>query len=123
MPTSDFGWEVFPEGILQALKAMERYKRPLYITENGIADARDDIRSKFIIDHLQTLNKALNEEKIDIRGYFHWSLTDNYEWAKGFSMKFGLCAVNLDSKKRIKRKSAGIYKKIIENQEITEAEI
>ena len=123
MPTSDFGWEVFPEGILQALKAMERYKRPLYIMENGIADARDNLRPKFIIDHLQTLNKALNEEKIDVRGYFHWSLTDNYEWAKGFSMKFGLCAVNLDSKKRIKRKSAGIYKKIIEDQEITEADV
>jgi beta-galactosidase len=123
MPTSDFGWEVFPEGIIEALKAMERYERPLYIMENGIADARDDLRPKFIIDHLQTLNKALNEDKIDVRGYFHWSLTDNYEWAKGFSMKFGLCAVNLDSKKRIKRKSADIYKKIIENQEITEAEV
>jgi beta-galactosidase len=119
-PTSDFGWEVFPEGILHALKAMERYKRPLYITENGIADARDDIRPKFLVDHLQTLNKALNEEKIDVRGYFHWSLTDNYEWAKGFSMKFGLCTVNLDGKKRTKRKSADVYKKIIENQEITE---
>jgi beta-galactosidase len=123
MPTSDFGWEVFPEGLLEALKAMERYERPLYIMENGIADARDNIRPKFIIDHLQNLNKALNEEKIDVRGYFHWSLTDNYEWAKGFSMKFGLYAVNLESKKRIKRKSANIYKKIIENQEITEAEI
>jgi len=102
---------------------MERYKRPLYITENGIADARDNLRPKFIIDHLQTLNKALNEEKIDIRGYFHWSLTDNYEWAKGFSMKFGLYAVNLENKNRIKRKSANMYKKIIENQEITEADV
>jgi beta-galactosidase len=119
MSTSDFGWEIFPEGILEALKAMERYERPLYITENGTADAKDNIRPKFIIDHLQILNKAINEEKIDIRGYFHWSLTDNYEWAKGFTMKFGLCAVDLKTKKRIKRKSADIYKKIIENQEIT----
>lgn len=123
MPTSDFGWEVFPEGMLEALKAMKIYERPLYITENGIADARDDIRPEFIIDHLQTLNKVLNEEKIDIRGYFHWSLTDNYEWAKGFTMKFGLYAVDLKSKNRIKRKSADIYKKIIENQEITEVEV
>jgi beta-galactosidase len=123
MLTSDFGWEVFPEGILEALKAMERYERPLIITENGIADARDDLRPKFIVDHLQTLDRALNEEKIDVRGYFHWSLTDNYEWAKGFTMKFGLCAVNPDSKKRMKRKSADIYKKIIENREVTEANI
>jgi len=123
MPTSDFGWEAFPEGLLEALKAMERYNRPLYIMENGIADVRDDLRPKFIIDHLQILGRALNEEKIDIRGYFHWSLTDNYEWAKGFSMKFGLYAVDLQSKKRIKRKSANIYKKIIENQEIAESEV
>jgi beta-glucosidase/6-phospho-beta-glucosidase/beta-galactosidase len=90
------------------------------VTENGTADAKDHIRSKFITDHLQILHKALNEEKIDVRGYFHWSLTDNYEWAKGFSMKFGLYAVNLESKKRTKRKSADTYKKIIEDQEIKE---
>jgi beta-galactosidase len=123
MLTSDFGWEVFPEGILQALKAMEGYKRPLYVTENGLADARDNIRPKFIINHLQTLDRALNEEKINVRGYFHWSLTDNYEWAKGFNMKFGLYAVNLKTKNRTKRNSANKYKKIIENQEITEAEV
>jgi beta-galactosidase len=121
MPTSDFGWEIFPEGLLEALKAMKRYERPLYIMENGIADANDNIRPKFLIDHLQALDKAVNEEKIDVRGYFHWSLTDNYEWAKGFSMKFGLYAVNLENKSRRKRKSADVYKKIIENQEITEA--
>jgi beta-galactosidase len=122
MPTSDFGWEVLPEGILDALKAMERYERPLYVTENGTADAKDNIRPKFIIDHLQVLNRAINEEKIDVRGYFHWSLTDNYEWAKGFTMKFGLYAVNLDSKKRTKRKSADIFKKIAENQNMTESD-
>jgi beta-galactosidase len=119
-PTSDFGWEVFPEGLLESLRAMQRYERPLYVTENGTADAKDHIRSKFITDHLQILHKALNEEKIDVRGYFHWSLTDNYEWAKGFRMKFGLYAVNLESKKRTKRKSADVYRKIIEDQEIKE---
>jgi beta-galactosidase len=121
MPTSDFGWEVFPEGILEALKLMERYERPLYVMENGTADSKDGIRPRFIVDHLQTLDKALNE-KIDVRGYFHWSLTDNYEWAKGFGMKFGLCSVDLESKQRVKRKSADVYKKIIENQEVTEAQ-
>ncbi|MGQ9539345.1 MAG: family 1 glycosylhydrolase, partial [Candidatus Bathycorpusculaceae bacterium] len=56
----------------------------------------------------------LNEEKIDVRGYFHWALTDNYEWVHGFKMKFGLFAVDLKTKKRIMRKSAKIYKKIVE---------
>jgi len=109
MPTSDFGWEVYPEGMLQALKAMQRYECPLFITENGVADARDVLRPKFISDHLGVLDRAINEQKIDIRGYFHWSLTDNYEWAEGFKMKFGLYEVDPESKRRMQRKSAKIY--------------
>ncbi|MGB9854267.1 MAG: family 1 glycosylhydrolase [Candidatus Bathyarchaeales archaeon] len=62
-PTSDLGWEIYPEGLLEALKAMAKYEKPLYVTENGIADAEDMLRSKFIEDHLKVLEKALNEEK------------------------------------------------------------
>ena len=113
-PTSDFGWEIYPEGMLEALKAMERYGKPLYITENGIADSRDALRPTFIIDHLKVLDRALNEEKINVKGYLHWSLTDNYEWAKGFSMKFGLYAVDLETKSRKARGSAETYRRIIE---------
>ncbi len=111
--TSDFGWEIYPEGLLHALKAMQGYERPLYVMENGIADAKDTLRPKFIINHLKILDKAINEEKIDVKGYFHWALTDNYEWAKGFNMKFGLCEVDLKTKRRKERKSAVIYKNII----------
>jgi beta-galactosidase len=111
--TSDFGWEIYPEGMLDALKAMQRYGRPLYVMENGVADAKDTLRSKFIIDHLKILDKAINEEKIDVKGYFHWSLTDNYEWAKGFNMKFGLCAVELKTKRRKERRSAKVYKNMM----------
>jgi beta-galactosidase len=110
---TDFGWEIYPEGLLDALTAMQRYKRPLYIMENGVADAKDTLRPRFIIDHLKVLDKAINEEKIDVKGYFHWSLTDNYEWAKGFSMKFGLYEVELKTKRRKERKSATVYKNII----------
>ncbi len=116
MPTSDFGWEIYPEGMLEALKAMKRYERPIYITENGVADAKDAFRPKFIIDHLKVMDRAINEEKIDIRGYLHWSLTDNYEWAKGFSMKFGLYSVDLKTQRRRERKSAEIYKRMIERE-------
>ena len=114
MPTSDSGWEVYPEGMLQALKAMQRYETPLFITENGVADATDDLRPKFITDHLEVLDRAINEENIDVRGYFHWSLTDNYEWAEGFKMKFGLYEVDLESKRRIERKSAKTYMHALE---------
>jgi len=114
MPTSDLGWEIFSEGLREALKLMERYNCPLYVTENGIADEKDELRPEFIIEHLNMLERAIDEEKIDVRGYFHWSLTDNYEWANGFKMKFGLFAVDLKTKKRTIRKSAKVYKKIIE---------
>jgi beta-galactosidase len=112
-PTSDMGWEIYPEGMLDALKSMAKFAKPLYITENGIADAEDKLRPKFLEDHIAVLEKAVEEEKIDVRGYFHWALTDNYEWARGFKMKFGLFAVDLQTKKRKKRKSAETYKRII----------
>ncbi|MBX5321351.1 glycoside hydrolase family 1 protein [Candidatus Bathyarchaeota archaeon A05DMB-3] len=117
-PTSDLGWEIYPKGLLDALKSMAKFGRPLYVTENGVADEEDKLRPKFIENHVAVLEKALNEEKIDVRGYFHWALTDNYEWAKGFKMKFGLFAVDLQTKKRIMRKSAKTYKQIIEEWKI-----
>jgi beta-galactosidase len=112
-PTSDSGWEIYPEGLRDALKMMQRYRRPLYVMENGVADAKDALRPGFIIDHVKVLDKAINEEKINVKGYFYWALTDNYEWAKGFSMKFGLYEVELKTKKRRERKSAMVYKNII----------
>ena len=119
-PVTDSGWEIYPEGLLEALKAMHRYGRPLYVTENGLADVKDTLRPQFLIDHLKILEKAINEEKINVKGYFHWALTDNYEWAKGFSMKFGLCEVELKTKKRKERKSAMAYKNIITNGTATD---
>jgi len=119
LPTSDFGWEIYPDGMLEALRLMKDYGKPLYVTENGVADSEDKLRSRFLIDHLKSLDNAINE-KIDVRGYFHWSIMDNYEWAMGFKMKFGLYAVDIKTKERTPRKSATTYKKIIENREITE---
>ncbi len=118
LPTSDFGSEIYPQGILEALTKMKAYGKPMYITENGIADAEDTLRRQFLVDHLEMLEKAINEEKIDLRGYFYWSLIDNYEWAKGFSMKFGLYAVDLKTKKRTLRKSTEIFRKIIETGKV-----
>jgi beta-galactosidase len=118
LPTSDFGWEIYPKGMLDALRLMKNYGKPLYVTENGVADAVDKLRSRFLRGHLKSVDTAINEEKIDVRGYFHWSLMDNYEWAMGFKMKFGLYAVDLKTKERIPRKSATTYKQIIENGDI-----
>jgi beta-galactosidase len=120
LPTSDYGWEIYPNGINKVLTAMSKYRLPLYIMENGIADANDNVRPSFLIDHLKVIEKTLDENSIDLRGYFHWSLLDNYEWAEGYNKKFGLFAVDLETKKRIARRSASIYKKIIEGVSVTE---
>jgi beta-galactosidase len=113
LPTSDYGWEVYPEGLLEDLRVMKKYGKPLYITENGIADENDVLRPSYLMEHLKALEKAINEEKIDVRGYSHWSLTDNYEWAKGFGQKFGLYSVDPETKERKSRKSAEVLKRII----------
>jgi beta-galactosidase len=117
-PTSDFGWEIYPEGLLDALRLVSKYGRPMYVTENGIADSQDKLRPQFITAHLRVLQKAMNEERLDVRGYFHWAMIDNYEWADGFKKRFGLCAVDFQTKARMPRPSAGIYKRIIETREV-----
>ncbi|HID90514.1 TPA: glycoside hydrolase family 1 protein [Candidatus Bathyarchaeota archaeon] len=119
LATSDFGWEVYPQGIVEALRAMRGYGRPMYITENGIADADDRLRPLYIASHLKALDRAINEERTDLRGYLHWALTDNYEWAKGFTMRFGLCAVDLQTKRRVPRRSATTFRRIIEAGQVT----
>jgi beta-glucosidase len=114
---TDFGWEIFPEGVYNILKDLRRFRRPIYIMENGIADADDAKRGKFIIEHLRHVHRAI-EEGEDIRGYFHWSLLDNFEWAEGYTMKFGLYAVDRETFVRTPRASARIYAEICKNNGI-----
>jgi beta-galactosidase len=116
LQASDLGWEIYPEGLLESLKEMKTYEKPLYLTENGVADAEDTFRPGFITEHLKVLERAVGEEKIDVRGYFHWSLTDNYEWARGFGPKFGLFSVDPETKSRKRRKSADIYEEIVKGE-------
>jgi beta-galactosidase len=117
-PTSDFGWETYPEGLVDALKLVSKYAKPMYVTENGIADSQDKLRPQFITTHLRELDRSINEEKLDVRGYLHWAMIDNYEWAQGFRMKFGLYAVDPRTKARMPRQSAAVYKRIIETKEV-----
>jgi len=119
-PCSDMGWEIYPEGLYNVLiDFWKRYKTPLIVTENGIADAEDKFRPKFLISHILQLQKAINNN-VDLRGYFHWALTDNYEWAYGFKMRFGLIHINYETKKRYIRPSALIFRDLIKNREIDE---
>lgn len=104
---SDFGWPLHPENIYQVVKESQVWGKPIYITENGLADQKDKYRPEFIKETLKWLGKAI-DEGAPVKGYFHWSLLDNFEWAEGYSMKFGLHTID-----RKPRKSAQVYADLI----------
>lgn len=111
---SDLGWELYPKGIYHALINLHhRYHLPVYITENGLADARDEKRAWFIRETLKNVQRAISKG-VDVRGYFHWSLMDNFEWDKGFWPRFGLIKIDYATQSRQIRQSAWRYAKIIQ---------
>jgi beta-glucosidase len=112
MSRSDMGWILYPEGIYHLLEDLKVYKKPIYITENGLADSVDSRRPKFLRETLNWVSKSI-VSGVDVRGYFHWSLTDNYEWHQGFVPRFGLVEIDYATQKRTIRPSAQIFKEII----------
>jgi len=90
---------------------------PVYVTENGIADAQDAKRGPFIVRHLSELARAL-ADGTDVRGYFHWSLMDNFEWADGYSPRFGLVEVDYRTQERRVRESARTYARIARERRV-----
>ncbi|MFH1739286.1 MAG: glycoside hydrolase family 1 protein [bacterium] len=111
---NDLGWELYPEGLYRALMRLRRYGKPIYITENGIAAKDDTLRCAYIRDHLAEVHRAI-ADGADIRGYLHWSLLDNFEWAEGLDPRFGLIEVDYETQKRTPRPSSYIFKKIAES--------
>ena len=114
---TDMGWSVYPEGIYKAIEKVFRYKKPVFITENGIATMDDEWRIVFIVKHLRQLHRAI-KDGYDIRGYFYWSFMDNFEWDKGFAPRFGLVYVDYKTFERRPKKSAYIYGEISQKGEI-----
>ncbi len=111
-PSSDLKWAVHPEGFHRVLKRAARHRLPIYVTENGIADHDDKLRPTYLLEHLKVLDRA-RAEGIDIRGYYYWSLLDNFEWIKGFWPRFGLFKVDFETFQRTATGSAVLYKKVI----------
>ena len=105
---TDFGWELHPESIYQSLIELKPYKKPIYITENGIADASDTLRPIFIQRAIAAVHRAI-ADGVDVRGYLYWSLLDNFEWDKGFWPRFGLIAIDYTTLTRTIRPSALLY--------------
>jgi beta-galactosidase len=109
---SDIGWEIYPEGLREVLELAGTYGLPIYITENGIADADDDQRPSYLLSHLGVLQRVIADGVADVRGYFHWSLVDNLEWQSGYFPKFGLFSYDHDTLARTARPSAWLYRQI-----------
>ncbi|MCX6809129.1 MAG: glycoside hydrolase family 1 protein [Candidatus Berkelbacteria bacterium] len=107
LPKSDFDWPIHPESIYEVIMRSKIWHKPIYITENGIADEADRQRPEYLKKYLENISRAI-ADGAEVRGYFHWSLIDNFEWAEGYKMKFGLFTID-----RKPRKSAQVYSDII----------
>jgi beta-glucosidase len=121
-PVTDFGWPVVPDGLYETLATLvERYGDrlpPIYITEGGCSyhdEQHDTRRIEFLDGHLRALHKAI-ADGIDVRGYFVWSIVDNFEWAAGYSQRFGLVHVDFDTLERTPRDSYHWYRDMIRAQ-------
>ncbi len=112
---SDMGWELYPKGIENVVtETYSRYKLPIFVTENGLADSSDKNRAWFIEETIAALSRT-RKNGVDLRGYFHWSLLDNFEWDKGFWPRFGLFKVDFTTFERTPRESSKVYAEKIKN--------
>lgn len=117
-------WEVYPPALLDVLlRVRDHYgSTPLYVTENGAAFydppvargeiVEDPLRLAYLRDHLRMAQRAL-QQGVDLRGYFAWSLLDNFEWSAGYSKRFGLYHVDFDTQRRTPKSSARFYAEVI----------
>jgi beta-glucosidase len=107
-----------PLGLMDVLKWARPFKVPMIITENGIDDTEDTLRPRYLIQHLHQLWRAVNEN-YPVKGYFFWSLVDNFEWNKGWSLRFGLWELDVETQARRKRPSADLYAEICRENGLT----
>jgi len=115
---TDLGWWINPGGLGEILSRLKKYRIPIYITENGLPDAEDKHRQRFIRDMVIGCGMALLNG-VDVRGYFHWSLIDNYEWHYGFVPRFGLVKIDREHNlERKPRRSFYYYAKICQDNRI-----
>jgi beta-glucosidase len=121
MDINQMGWQNYPPGFHKTLmKVWETFKKPIVITENGVADPGDEQRPKYTLEHIAQMSRAV-KDGADVRAYFYWSYIDNFEWREGFVKKLGLIGCNYADPelKRIPKKSAFMYSDIIRENGIT----
>lgn len=109
---TDMPYTIYTEGIYRAIEDVANLKKPIIITENGISDAKDNRREKYIRESLYAVSKAI-KDGYDVRGYYYWTLLDNFEWAEGYTQKFGLYEVNPETQERKLRNGSKAFAEII----------
>jgi beta-glucosidase len=119
---NDLGWEVWPDGFRRALLAAGRFGKPVLVTENGVADAADTLRPRMLVAFAEAMHAAI-AGGVDVRGYLHWSLLDNFEWSEGWRGRFGLYAVDPDDPAlaRTRRRSAEVLARLARANALTDA--
>lgn len=118
---TDMGWEIYPPGMYETvMHAWERYRKPIVVTENGVATRDDRLRATFIRDHLVELHRAI-AGGADVRGYLYWSLLDNFEWREGFAKRFGLVEVDRETLERRVRPSARLFERVCRSGQLDPA--
>jgi beta-glucosidase len=98
-------YTIYAEGLWRALHRLSKVGLPIYITENGLPDDKDDRRATWIRRYLFAMRRAM-DEGVDVRGFYYWSFMDNFEWAEGYRMRFGLYAVDYETQTRTLREGA-----------------
>ncbi len=112
--------EFRPDGLYQICQEVRQFHKPVIITENGLPDQDDDQRPRWLLAHLHQLHRAI-QSGVDVQGYFHWTLVDNFEWAEGWGLRFGLFRLDPKTQERTPRPSAGLYREIAQGNSITPA--
>lgn len=110
--------EYYPQGLAQICREVSAFGKPILITENGLPDRDDDLRPKWLLGHLAALHRAI-ADGCDVRGYFHWTLVDNFEWSEGWGLRFGLIELDPETQARRPRPSAALYGQIARANGIT----
>ncbi|MEN6570332.1 MAG: glycoside hydrolase family 1 protein [Anaerolineaceae bacterium] len=100
-----------PDGMYESLKWAHAYNLPILVTENGVEDHLDTLRPKYLVEHIHQMWRAANFNW-RIKGYFHWSLVDNFEWERGWTQRFGLWGLDTVTQERIRRPSVDLYAEI-----------
>jgi beta-glucosidase len=95
------GWEINPEGFYESLTTVfKRYGKPIVVSENGIGTQSEQKKIRYYREHVNQMRRAMSDG-VDVRGYFPWTLVDNYEWAEGYAANFGLTSLNRETKELI----------------------